>query len=62
MKGMGCGGTISVLLGVAFVILKVIGAINWEWGWVLAPFWVYGIVLIISSLAYFFYVLWIKKL
>lgn len=62
MKGMGCVGTISVLLGVAFVILKVIGAINWEWGWVLAPFWGYGIVFIISSLAYFFYVLWIKNL
>lgn len=27
------------LLGVAFVILKLCGVINWSWWWVTAPFW-----------------------
>lgn len=27
------------LLGVAFVVLKLLGYINWSWWWVTAPFW-----------------------
>lgn len=27
------------LLGVAFVVLKLMGYINWSWWWVTAPFW-----------------------
>lgn len=34
--GVGVAG----LLGVAFVILKLCGVIDWPWIWVLAPFWV----------------------
>lgn len=35
------GGTsILGMLGVALVILKLIGIITWPWLWVLAPFWV----------------------
>ena len=35
-SGVGIAG----LLGVAFVILKLIGVITWSWLWVLAPFWI----------------------
>lgn len=28
------------LLGVAFVVLKLTGTIEWSWVWVLAPFWI----------------------
>lgn len=28
------------LLGVAFVVLKLLGTIDWPWLWVLAPFWI----------------------
>lgn len=47
--GIGVAG----LLGVAFVILKLCGVIDWPWLWVLAPFWVglavfLGILLIIG--------------
>lgn len=31
------GGT---LLGVAFVVLKLLGVIKWSWLWVLSPFWI----------------------
>jgi hypothetical protein len=27
------------LLGVAFVVLKLVGVINWSWWWVTLPFW-----------------------
>ena len=26
-------------LGIAFIILKLVGVINWRWIWVLAPIW-----------------------
>lgn len=28
------------LLGVAFVVLKLLHVIEWSWWWVLAPFWI----------------------
>lgn len=40
------------LLGIAFVIMKITGAITWSWWWVLAPFWIpvcIGIVLLCVS-------------
>ena len=30
---------IAGLLGVAFIVLKLMGYITWSWLWVLAPFW-----------------------
>ncbi len=34
-------GGISILglLGIAFVVLKLMGYITWSWWWVTAPFW-----------------------
>lgn len=34
------GVSASSLLGIAFVILKLCGVINWSWLWVLSPFWI----------------------
>ena len=34
------GVTPLSLLGVAFVVLKLLGYITWSWWWVLAPFWI----------------------
>lgn len=42
------------LLGVVFVVLKLIGTINWSWWWVLAPFWgslLVGIVIFLIAMA-----------
>lgn len=44
-SGIGCG----TLLGVAFVVLKLCHIINWSWWWVLAPFWV-GFLLVVLFL------------
>lgn len=32
-------GNILGLLGVAFVVLKLTGYIDWSWWWVTLPFW-----------------------
>ena len=40
-SGMGCLGFFAVLLGVAFIVLKLVGVIDWSWWWVLAPLWGY---------------------
>jgi len=33
------GVGVTGLLGVAFIVLKLAGVINWSWVWVLCPFW-----------------------
>lgn len=45
------GGTsISGLLGVLFVGLKLTGFIDWPWLWVLSPFWI-PLVIVLGVLA-----------
>ena len=39
-KSSSGGIGVTGLLGVAFVVLKLTGHIDWSWVWVLAPFWV----------------------
>ncbi|MEC0242780.1 hypothetical protein P4H66_23495 [Paenibacillus dokdonensis] len=46
------GGTgVLGLLGVAFVVLKLTGYIDWSWWWVTIPFWgglaIVGVVLLV---------------
>ena len=35
------------LLVVAFIVLKLCGVIKWSWIWVLAPFWIPIILIVI---------------
>ena len=30
---------VSDLLGIAFIVLKLCGVIDWHWAWVTAPIW-----------------------
>lgn len=32
--------SLSTVLGVVFLVLKLVGVIDWAWVWVLAPFWI----------------------
>ena len=36
------------LLGVAFIVLKLCGIIEWKWVWVLSPFWISAAISIIA--------------
>lgn len=47
-SGIGVAG----LLGVAFVVLKLTGVIDWSWWWVTAPFWI-AIPVIVAILIVF---------
>lgn len=43
------------LLTIAFIILKLIGVINWGWIWVLSPLWIsLAIVLVAIVVAFIF--------
>ena len=39
---------VTGLLGVVFIVLKLIGVINWSWWWVMSPFWI-PIVLVLGT-------------
>ena len=43
------------VLGIVFIVLKLVGVINWSWGWVLAPFWIpiAIVILCVIILAFF---------
>ena len=34
------GSSLATVLGVVFLVLKLVGVIDWPWVWVLAPFWI----------------------
>jgi len=41
------------VLGVVFIVLKLVGVIDWTWWWVLSPFWIeFVIVLIANTIIY----------
>lgn len=42
-------GLCDVLL-IVFIVLKLIGVINWSWGWVLAPLWIPVVIVIVGLL------------
>lgn len=41
--GVGVGG----LLLVTFIVLKLLGKIDWSWWWVLAPAWIGAIIVVL---------------
>ena len=44
----GCSMSIGTVLGIIFIVLKLVGLIEWSWVWVLCPFWIGAIVTILS--------------
>ena len=47
-KNYSTGGGLSLagVLTVVFVVLKLVGVINWSWWWVLAPLWISAIIVV----------------
>ena len=39
-KSTGSAVSLTTLLQVAFIVLKLCKVINWSWWWVLAPIWI----------------------
>ena len=47
--GIGFGS----LLLLTFIILKLVGVINWSWWWVLSPIWIPVVLLMAASILLF---------
>jgi hypothetical protein len=48
MKESG-GVGLATVIGIVFIILKLVGVIAWSWWWVLSPFWIpLGLALVIA--------------
>lgn len=45
-----CVGTITIY-SILFIVLKLIGAIDWPWLWVLAPLWIPYAVIVIALIS-----------
>ena len=51
MKESG-GVGLATVIGIVFIILKLVGVIAWSWWWVLSPFWIpLGLALVIAIVA-----------
>lgn len=35
---------IGSVLGIVFIVLKLLGVVSWSWVWVLAPFWISAVI------------------
>lgn len=42
------------LLTIAFIVLKLLGVINWSWLWVLSPIWITPIIIIVIVVIFYF--------
>ena len=51
--GIGFGG----LLTIVFIVLKLVGVINWSWWWVLSPIWISWVIGLVALLIVFIVVL-----
>jgi hypothetical protein len=54
------GGILSGLTGVAFLVLKITGVIDWPWVWVLAPFWIPFVMVLFSVMVFILIILLLK--
>lgn len=49
--------SVGTILTITFVILKLIGIINWSWWWIFSPLWISVIIGLIIL-----FIFWIKYL
>ena len=40
------------LLTICFIVLKLIGIINWSWVWVISPIWITAIIIILLAIIF----------
>lgn len=43
------------VLGVVFIVLKLVGVINWSWVWVLSPFWIRSALTFVIAIGLYCY-------
>ena len=56
-SGIGLGGVLTSV----FVVLKLVGVIDWKWVWVLSPMWISAALVVIGVAIYIAYLIWDDK-
>lgn len=49
---------LGIILGIIFIVLKLVGIINWSWLWVLSPIWISFVLFVF---VFFVAVIWFKR-
>ena len=58
MEDNGKGGVgFAGLLTLVFIVLKLVGVIDWSWLWVLSPIWITTIIVILIIL----FLVWLRR-
>ena len=55
------GISFTGLLTIVFIVLKLIGAIDWSWIWVLSPIWINTVLTILLAISFTFMEWWINR-
>lgn len=55
--GIGFVGTLTIV----FIVLKLLGVINWSWLWVLSPIWIAVVVAVVLMVIGVLFIRWINK-
>lgn len=49
------------LLTISFIVLKLVGVIDWNWIWILSPLWIAAFLIIVIFVIPFLFLLKISK-
>lgn len=49
------------LLTIVFIVLKLIGYIDWSWWWVLSPIWITAMVIIVVFALFGIAAVWLSR-
>lgn len=60
-SGSSSGIGIEGVLTIVFVVLKLVGVIDWKWVWVLSPMWISAALVVICVAIYIAYLIWDDK-
>lgn len=60
-KYLASGTSLSTLLTVLFVALKLLGKISWSWWWVLSPLWISAGLGVLIFIIFMIIAIWLAK-
>jgi len=60
-NGGSAGVGFAGLLTIVFIVLKLLGKIDWPWLWVLSPTWVSVILAVLGIIVTAFVIAWVEK-
>lgn len=49
---------LGIILGIIFIVLKLVGIINWSWLWVLSPIWISFVLFVF---VFFIAMIWFNR-